>query len=300
MNRISKFGFPLIVALVSLVMASCTDEYDYEPNTVSDNEGAYILADETSLVFTEEEEQSLTFTVHRHNTAEAKAYKLYCSELSINVPAEVSFEAGEESKSITVDFNLPSGTIDQEIVVGVSDEDAYIYGAHSQTFTVSCLRRIDGCEFYTQMAGAVSYSVNVYEYGVETEKDEEGNEVITARRYILKDPYAPLSDIADDGVGYNITFSVKNNGKATSTANQTIFYCSAELSQSASIVGPVYISGSGSYYKDEATIEPGLTANNFVLFSWSLVIGNTGYGFGTKAHAIIFPDDYNPLTQSEF
>lgn len=303
MNRILKFGFSAFAVLLAFVMTSCTDEYEYAPVANGDNEGAYILADKTSLLFTEQDEQTLTFTVFRHNTEEAKTYRLYCSDPEIVVPAEVSFAAGEESKMMTVNFNVPTGTMEKDVVIGVQDEDAYTYGAHSQTFTISCLRQISDCLLYQQlytsgsMTGA-AWEVSVYEYGVSEEKDDDGNVVSTSARYLVKDPYSAVMPV--DGLGHNVVFSLASNGKATCDAGQTLFYCSPEVTGDASVVGPVYISGNGTYYKDKVELEPGVSEGNLVLFSWSLSIGDTGYGFGTQINAVIFPAGYNPLTQTTF
>lgn len=301
MNRILKFGLFVVAVAQAFALTSCTDEYEYDPVAKGDNEGAYILADNTSLLFTEQDGQTLTFTVFRHNTEEAKSYRLYCSDSEISVPSEVSFAAGEESKTVTISLNVPKGTMDKEVVIGVQDEDAYTYGAHSQTFTISCLRQISGCVLYQQLyrstgMNGAAWEINVYEYGVEEKKDDDGNVISSSKRYLIKNPYEEVMPV--DGVGYNVTFSLAPNGKATCAAGQTLFNCTPEVSGDASVVGPVYISGGGTYYKDPVELEPGVSEGNLVLFSWSLSIGNTGYGFGTQINAVIFPAGYDPLTQA--
>ncbi|WP_298456479.1 hypothetical protein [uncultured Prevotella sp.] len=298
MNKIFKYGTVLMMSALAVLSTSCTDEYEYDPTTDVDTSGAYILSDNTDLLFSEGEAQSLTFTVTRHDTIEAKSYKLYISEPDVaSIPEEVSFAALEKSKTITVALNVEPGTINKKVVIGINEGDSYMYGANSQTYTISCLRKVQGCTFTTAMlTSPVFLDVDVYEYG-KTEKENPDGTVTTTCSYVMKDPYAEI--IGPDGVGYNIVFSLNNNGEVSIANNQILFYASAEMTGDASIVGDIIISGGGSYYKEKTNISSlGTSAENFILFNWTMLIGNTGYGYGTKAHVIQFPSNYDPTTQT--
>lgn len=326
MNRIFKNGYAVALATLALAFTACTDEYEYDPAAPETGAaGAYISADETTIIFTEDEVPTITFTVERRDTEEAKSYRLYSSDEGVQIPSEVSFAAGEESKTLTVNLTLPAGTIGKEIVIGVNDEDAYVYGSKSMTFTVSVCRRVPGAMFYTRFIGDGTHGslwdAIIYEYGKTTSQrtDTEGNPVtITKSTFYLKDPYnlqatdedgnplynedgTPQTIFGDNGVGYGLTFTISSSShRAELGSNPTLFYADETVTGDPAYTGTIIPSGDGTYYPEgeQVTLEPGVTAENVVVFSWMLLIGDTGAGYNGVPHAILFPKGYDVIDQS--
>lgn len=326
MNRIFKNGYAVALATLALAFTACTDEYEYDPAAPETGAaGAYISADETTIIFTEDEVPTITFTVERHDTEEAKSYRLYSSDEGVQIPSEVSFAAGEESKTLTVNLTLPAGTIGKEIVIGVNDEDAYVYGSKSMTFNVSVCRRVPGAMFYTQFIGDGTHGslwdAIIYEYGKTTSQrtDTQGNPVtITKSTFYLKDPYnvqatdedgnplynedgTPQTIFGDNGVGYGLTFTISSSShRAELGSNPTLFYADETVTGDPAYTGTIIPSGDGTYYPEgeQVSLEPGVTAENVVVFSWMLLIGDTGAGYNGVPHAILFPKGYDVIDQS--
>lgn len=324
MNRIFKNGYAVALAALALAFTACTDEYEYDPVSPDTGvDGAYISADETTVIFTEDEQPMLTFTVNRHDTEEAQTYRLYSSDESVQIPTEVSFAAGEQSKVFTVNFTLPAGTIGKEIVIGVKGDDAYIYGTQSLTFNVSVCRRVPGALFYTQFVGdgihGSMWDAIIYEYGKTTTErvDAEGNTVTSTKStFYLKDPYnvavtdddgnplynedgTPQTLMGENGVGYGLTFTISSSGRAELGENPSLFYADATVTGDPSVVGIMTPEGDGTFYPEgkDVTLETGVTAQNAVVFAWTMLIGDTGMGYKAVPHAILFPEGYDPIEQ---
>lgn len=318
MNKILKNSYIVALAALALAFNACTDEYEYDPVTSVDNSGAYILADETSILRTEFEAQTFSFTVARREADEPGSYKLYTSDEAISIPSEVSFEAGEKEKVVTVNFDVPLGTIEDSVIIGVQAEDAYTYGSQSQTFVISRCEMIANCLFYSGWLGAYwgdtdengdgVAGVEVYEYGY-TETENADGSVTTKARYLLNNPYnsntveqilemAGMSQLGDNKLGHRVIFSISNSGRATlGSGEQTLFHASAEFTGGPS--GDIIVSGNGRYVKEYNVIDSntGFQAANSVMFPWTMNIGTTGYMYGTNTHAVVFPTNYNPLKQ---
>ena len=283
MNRILKLWQPAMLAALALAFNACTEEYDYIPETNIDLQGAYILTDETTLILGEDDAQQLQFTVARHDSTEAATYKLYTTNSSINIPTEVSFAANEGTKHFTVDFDFPIGTIEEDVTIGVEENDTYMYGAHSQTYTISRCKKIQGQTMMTtyllgdNAGNPYTGLIDMYEYGTLT--DEETG--VKTARYLIKEPYLIISQAGMGiGEGYNIIFSLDSKGKAT-TAEQPIYY------DTYFVGGDMTVSGNGTYYPQY----------NAIIFIWAMNIPSAGGGIGSIEHDIYFPIGYNPLPQ---
>lgn len=271
-----------MLAALALAFNACTEEYEYTPQHDADYSGAYILADETTLILGENDAQQLQFTVARHDSTEAATYKLYTTNSTVNIPAEVSFAANEGTKHLTVNFDLPIGTIEEKVTIGVEDGDTYMYGAHSQTYTISRCKLIEGqtymeSYFFTDgQGGPGSWLIEMYEYGTST-NEETG---VKTARYLIMEPYLVAEQVGQGyGDGYNIVFTLDSNGKAQTT-EQGLFYDTYNG-------GEVTVAGSGTYYPNE----------NAIIFVWSMNIPALGGGFGAIQHNIYFPTGYNPIPQ---
>lgn len=303
MNKIIKFGQFCLMAMLAVAFNACTEEYDYDPTTDTDNQGAYILSDATSLVLTEEDPQQLTFTVARHDTTAAATYRLYTDTEGFNIPSEVSFAAGEKSQTFTVSFDVPSGTVNKQVVIGIQDEDAYTYGAHSLTFIISRLKKVTGAEYFESglFYAYATWEANVYENGFTRNKDGS-----TVASYLVMEPFHDSGFEEDMGLnesettGYQYVFNLLSDGTAELISCNGLFYITAALTGDPAITGVALPSGDGAYYSNPTTLYPGFTISNFVMFPWNISIGSTGYGFtAVSMQGVIFPDGYNPITQNQ-
>lgn len=302
MNRILKLWQPAMLAVFALAFNACTDEYEYTPQPDADYEGAYILADETDIILTADDVQELSFTVARHNDAEAGTYRLYSSNSGVQVPSEVTFNAGEKSKDFTVSFDVPVGTIDEEVVIGIEDEDTYMYGAHSQTFTISRLRKVEGAMWYEEglfLTGG-GWEANVYEQGITEAENGE-----TVARFLVVEPYHNsdienvLSLTANETTGYNVEIQLSSDG--TATVSGALFYIPASMTGDPTVTGDAIPNGNGTYYSGTQSMpSSGNQLSNFILFPWNIRIGSTGLAFTNVSYeALVFPTGYEPMTQTQ-
>lgn len=306
MNRILKLWQPAMLAALALTFNACTEEYDYIPETNIDLQGAYILTDETTLILGEDDAQQLQFTVARHDSTEAATYKLYTTNSSINIPAEVSFAANEGTKHFTVDFDFPIGTIEEDVTIGVEENDTYMYGAHSQTYTISRLKLISGCMLYCY-GGLFSddlgnpapalWDINVFEYGY----DENKNGTSVAR-YLINNPYDGLG-LGENAIGHRVIFSLDNKNAATlASGDQTLCYITAMGPDGSLVSANIVVTGNGTYYPAGERISLtgiDVPVDNVILFPWTLSLQNTNLGFGLANHAVIFPEGYDPIHQKQ-
>lgn len=301
MSKTIKYWQLCLMAILAMAFSACTEEYEYDPTTDTATTGAYMETTNTSIILTEDEAQQFSFIVSRHDSTTATTYKLYTDNDKVEIPETVSFAAGEKSKTITASLNVPLGTVQKKIVIGIDSADTYTYGAHSLTFIVSRVKKISDCQMIA-IGGLfgnsiVPWNMDVYEYGKVVE-----NGAVVSTSYFVKDPYAS-DDIGlpEDciGKGNQFTFTLTPDGKATmGSGTNSLFYCSASFMQDASAVGDLIISGTGTYYASPVDLAEGFTASNFVLFNWESRIGTTDYGYGTLTHAVRFPEGYDPLTQT--
>ena len=302
MSKTIKYWQLCLMAILAMAFSACTEEYEYDPTTDTATTGAYMEATtETSIILTEDDAQQLSFTVLRHDSTTAATYKLYTDYDEMDIPETVSFTAGEKSKTITASFNVPSGTVQKKIVIGIDSADAYTYGAHSLTFIVSRLKKVSGAKYYESglFFNGAEWDVSVYENGFT--KNADGT---TIASYLVVEPYgnedvsSALGLTENETKGYNLEINLSNDGKAELVSG-SLFYITSALTQDPTAVGDAIPNGSGTYYKDETSVSEGTVLSNFILFPWTISIGKTGYGFtATSLEAIIFPEGYDPLTQT--
>ena len=89
-------------AFISIGAASCTDEYEYAPAAASKG-NAYINAEgSTVLGFLPTADQTFNVKVVRSDSAQAGTVHLTSSNTKFQVPAEVTFNAGEKTKTVSV------------------------------------------------------------------------------------------------------------------------------------------------------------------------------------------------------
>ena len=121
--------FKAILLFVSVAfLASCVEEYEYEPAAIADSsvatQKAYILTAKTVLDLENSEPQKLELTVGRPDGSAAAAIRLIANNSKFKVPQSVEFKAGEKTKKINVNFDMqPAST--EKVNIKVDDAQAY-------------------------------------------------------------------------------------------------------------------------------------------------------------------------------
>lgn len=133
MKNIKSILFAAVVA--TLALSSCSsDDYSYSPG--EKQSGAYLTAAKSSFVYTPGQEQVLTLGLGRTEYADAESVTLSGNNPAFQVPASVSFAAGEKDKTIDIPFSLETGESVSLTVKVTSATSAY--GADSVVVNVKC------------------------------------------------------------------------------------------------------------------------------------------------------------------
>lgn len=133
MKNIKSILFAAVVA--TLTLSSCSsDDYSYSPG--EKQAGAYLTAAKSSFVYTPGQEQVLTLGLGRTESADAETVTLSGNNPAFQVPASVSFAAGEKDKTIAIPFSLETGESASLTVKVTSATSAY--GADSVVVNVKC------------------------------------------------------------------------------------------------------------------------------------------------------------------
>ncbi len=118
-----------------MTFASCVDKYEYD-GVGEQDPGAFISAAATEIKYAAEDAQILTFDLQRTNSEAAENISLTCDNDKFQVPASVSFAAGESKKTINVPFSMLGGTT-ENVTVKVAPESATVYGVSELKFTIT-------------------------------------------------------------------------------------------------------------------------------------------------------------------
>ena len=135
MKKIFKYAYVALAGLLAMTATSCTEEYEYD-GVGEQDPGAFISAVATTVKYAAEDEQILKFTLQRTDSEAAENISLTCDNSKFQVPASVSFAAGESKKIVSVPFNITGGTTEQ-VTVSVAKESATVYGVSELTFTIT-------------------------------------------------------------------------------------------------------------------------------------------------------------------
>ena len=297
MKKIFKYSYVALMAVLMTALNACTDEYSYDGNPDSDNSGAYIIANSSDLtkVLTSDDDAtafSSSYTVARHDTAKAEDYTVYITGEGINKTETVKFAVGESRVTKTLDLSslktlAESGkkVINVKVKVStVNDADgtgaSYMYGARSQTYTVSVLNKIPGCQFkaswfMSDNTTMYPWDIDVYDYGEDTEKG--------THTYYIKNPFGAIGEQLGLTVGdeYSMYFTLDYKGNATVDNSTKVFH----FDNGQGVSGDCTVSGVGTWDEKE----------HAVIFSLSYPIGTTGYGLPGGEHDLVFPATYNPV-----
>ena len=135
MKKTFKYAYVALAGLLAMTMASCVDKYEYD-GVGEQDPGAFISAAATQIKYAAEDEQILTFNLQRTNSEAAENISLTCDNSKFQVPASVSFAAGESKKTVSVPFSILGGTT-EEVTISVAAESATVYGVSELKFTIT-------------------------------------------------------------------------------------------------------------------------------------------------------------------
>ena len=106
MKNIKSILFAAVAATLALTSCS-SDDYSYSKG--EKQAGAYLTAAKSSFVFTPGQEQVLNLGLGRTEYADAETVTLTGNNPAFQVPASVSFAAGEKDKTLSIPFSLETG-----------------------------------------------------------------------------------------------------------------------------------------------------------------------------------------------
>lgn len=135
MKKTFKYAYVALAGLLAMTITSCVDKYEYD-GVGEQDPGAFISADATEIKYAAEDEQILTFNLQRTNSEASENVSLICDNSKFQVPASVSFAAGESKKTVSVPFSILGGTT-EEVTISVAAESATVYGVSELKFTIT-------------------------------------------------------------------------------------------------------------------------------------------------------------------
>ena len=135
MKKTFKYAYVALAGLLAMTITSCVDKYEYD-GVGEQDPGAFISADATEIKYAAEDEQILTFNLQRTNSEASENISLTCDNSKFQVPASVSFAAGESKKTVSVPFSILGGTT-EEVTISVAAESATVYGVSELKFTIT-------------------------------------------------------------------------------------------------------------------------------------------------------------------
>ncbi|MBP3228251.1 MAG: hypothetical protein J6M53_05640 [Bacteroidaceae bacterium] len=184
MKQIFKYAFALVAS--ALVLASCTEEYDYTPAAAY--EGYYLTASQTDYSFQPTEAvQTYIVKLVRSNAAAAERVVLQGDNDAFSFPSAVSFEAGQTEAEFTVTSQLVPG----------QSETLHIYlpeGTYDLTYFGGYLTITAEVQFVWEEAGTATFYERVF---AGFNKQCTIKHAVGTNMYVLEAPYAE---------GYDLTF----------------------------------------------------------------------------------------------
>ncbi|WP_315578262.1 hypothetical protein [Hoylesella oralis] len=264
MKKISKYIYMALAgAFISIGAASCTDEYEYTPAAASKG-NAYINAEgSTVLGLLPTAAQTFNVKVVRSDSAQAGTVHLTSSNTKFQVPAEVTFNAGEKTKTVSVSFNIAEASTDT-VVISVASDDAYEYGPTGLTYVVTRYQKYEGT--YVSTLLGTQFDTPIYKIG----------------------EYTYLIPASKDGWDYDITFTI-NKDNSVVIGGQRAF--------NHSRYGTVYMIGNAK--GDAKVTAEGVegsgvagtydTASKTATLKVAFMVPGVG-SFGTKNETIVFTD----------
>lgn len=177
MNKFFKSTYVLLMGLLGLGLASCTDEYEYH-GAVAEGMEVYFSNELESQIELVDGQNSFTIPVNRIDATEAVTVPLTFTpgEGNIyNVPTSVTFEAGQKEANITVTYDAAEFKYGNYVGGTISiAEDGYksMYGKSSYTFKagITPFKEMAGFGYYRDGIALPAYGLPVPTYKVKIEK----------------------------------------------------------------------------------------------------------------------------------
>lgn len=213
MNKIHHlFTTILLLAVTTLTLGSCTEEYEYTATTV-EGEQVYFSNTLPSTIELSATENSVTVPVNRIDRDGDLTIPLTVSVpegSSLTVSNQVTFAAGDSVAYITINYDpntIEYGKYDQ-VTVSLSDASfSTPYGSSSYTFNAGLSEWVtmSGTATYRDGLMAESYGLDVLSYPVEIQEN-----VLTEGMYRIVNPYGTgtefFKEYGDDGNGTFTTY----------------------------------------------------------------------------------------------
>lgn len=178
MNKILKSTYILLMGLLGIGLASCTEEYEYQGASVEGMQ-VYFSNELSSKVELEENATSFKIPVNRVEATEAATVPITFTPGEGNiftVPASVTFEAGQNVAYITVTYDPTAVKYGQYVggTVAIAEEGyTTIYGNTSYTFNAGMTDfvEMEGWGYFRDDIALPLYGLDVSVYQVKIEKN---------------------------------------------------------------------------------------------------------------------------------
>lgn len=269
MKKSFKYILAAFVAVIGLGLSSCTDDYDYDPASKTDQGGnAFLQAEgETTRGYLPTAEEKFSFDVVRQDSTQAETVNLSSSNSKFNVPASVSFAAGQKKATVDVTFDIANGTT-ESTTIAITGNNFY-YGPQQLTYTITRYNLFKAT-YVNGVTETTNENVDIYQIG-----DGEF-----------------LAPAASTGYDYDLTFRISDGNvivpvqKAWYHPSYGDVYAIGDADGDASITASS-IDGSGV----AGTWDANTLSATLILYHG---IPNVG-GFGDINDAIVFETD--PLSK---
>lgn len=201
MKNLFKYTFVALAGLMGMVFSACTNDYTYDPATVSGNQ-VYFSDQLPAVHDITVKASSFDVEVLRVDTKDAITVPLTVTKPDnsiFTIPNSVSFAPGEASAKLSISYdpaNVVYGNY-EDITLSIADANmATIYGLSSYSFKAGATAWVDyGTAFYREDLITTFFGVDniVYEVPIQKNVVEEGY-------YRLVNPYGkpyPYNDPGD-------------------------------------------------------------------------------------------------------
>lgn len=177
MNKILKSTYILLMGLLGIGLASCTEEFEYQGASVEGMQ-VYFSNELSSKVELEENATSFKIPVNRVEATEAATVPITFTPGEGNiftVPASVTFEAGQNVAYITVTYDPTAVKYGQYVggTVAIAEEGyTTVYGKTSYTFNagITDFVEMEGWGYFRDDIALPLYGLDVSVYQVKIEK----------------------------------------------------------------------------------------------------------------------------------
>ncbi|MBR6945583.1 MAG: hypothetical protein IKH64_06520 [Prevotella sp.] len=200
MKNLFKYTFVALAGLMGMVFSACTNDYTYDPATVS---GSQVYFSDQLPAIHEISTKASSFEVEvlRVDTKDAISVPLTVTKPDnsiFTIPSSVSFAAGQASAKISIGYdpaNVEYGNY-EDITLSIADANlATIYGLSSYSFKAGATAWVDyGTALYREDLITTFFGVDniVYEVPIQKNVVEEGY-------YRLVNPYGKYYKYNDPG-----------------------------------------------------------------------------------------------------